>query len=175
LFRLLKNDFPKRAYKGFKLIKIVIITVGKTKEEWIKEGILHYQKFLKKYAELKWVEIREAKIIRSREAKFILEEEAEKILSSVGKSSLCIALDVKGENKNSETFARFFEENLNRGQSEFTFILGGALGLSRKVLEACQFKLSLSQMTFTHEMSRLILLEQIYRALSILKGTKYHK
>lgn len=157
------------------MIRIKVIAVGKTKEEWIKGGILHYQKLLKKYAELKWVEIREAKIIRSREAKFILEDEAERILSSVGKSSLCIALDVKGENRSSEDFAKFFEDNLNRGYSEFTFILGGALGLSRKVLDACQFTLSLSQMTFTHEMSRVILLEQIYRALSILKGTKYHK
>jgi 23S rRNA (pseudouridine1915-N3)-methyltransferase len=175
LFRLLKNDFTKRANKGFRLIKIVIIAVGKTKEQWIREGILHYRKLLKKYVELKLLEIKEETITSSKSAKSILENEAEKILSAINRSSLCIALDVKGENKSSESCAKFFEENLNRGQSEFTFILGGALGLSRKVLDACQFKLSLSQMTFTHEMSRVILLEQIYRALSILKGTKYHK
>jgi len=88
---------------------------------------------------------------------------------------LCIALDVKGASKSSESFAQFFEENLNRGYHELTFILGGALGLSQRVLDACSIKLSLSQMTFTHEMSRVILLEQIYRAFSILKRTKYHK
>jgi 23S rRNA (pseudouridine1915-N3)-methyltransferase len=157
------------------LIKIKVIAVGKTKEGWIKEGILHYQKLLKKYAELKWVEIKEKKITVSKEAESILQDEAEKMLNTTSRSSLCIALDVKGESKSSESFANFFGENLNRGQSEFTFILGGALGLSRKVLDACQFKLSLSPMTFTHQMSRVILLEQIYRALSILKGTKYHK
>ena len=157
------------------MIRIKVIAVGKTKEEWIKEGILHYQKLLKKYVELKMVEIKEEKITSSKTAKAILRDEAEKILSAVSRSSLCIALDVKGENKSSESFAKFFEESLNRGQSELAFVLGGALGLSQKVLDACQFNLSLSQMTFTHEMSRVILLEQIFRALSILKGTKYHK
>jgi 23S rRNA (pseudouridine1915-N3)-methyltransferase len=157
------------------LISIKVIAVGKTKEGWIKEGILHYQKFLKRYAELKLVEIKEERITGSKEVKAILEAEAEKTLSWMGKSSLCIALDVKGENKSSESFARFFEEKFNRGYNEFIFILGGALGVSRKILDACPIKLSLSRMTFTHEMSRVILLEQIYRALSILKGTKYHK
>ena len=145
------------------------------KESWIKEGISHYQKLLTKYAELKLVEIREEKINGSKDRKAILEDEAEKILTFLEKSSLCIALDVKGASKSSESFAQFFEENLNRGYHELTFILGGALGLSQRVLDACSIKLSLSQMTFTHEMSRVILLEQIYRAFSILKRTKYHK
>ena len=151
-----------------------MIVVGK-KESWIKEGISHYQKLLKKFAELKLVEIREEKITGSKDRKAILEDEAEKILTFLEKSSLCIALDVKGASKSSESFAKFFEENLNRGYHELTFILGGALGFSQKVLDVCPVKLSLSHMTFTHEMSRVILLEQIYRAFSILKGTKYHK
>lgn len=106
------------------MISIKVIAVGKTKESWIKEGILHYQKLLKRYAKLKLVEIKEEKITGSKEVKAILEAEAEKTLSWVGKSSLCIALDVKGENKSSESFASFFEENLNRGYNEFIFILG---------------------------------------------------
>lgn len=157
------------------MIGIKMIVVGKTKESWIKEGISHYQKLLKKFAELKLVEIREEKITGSKDQKAILENEADKILTCLEKSRLCIVLDVKGENQSSESFAKFFEENLNRGYHEFTFILGGALGLSKKVLDVCPVKLSLSQMTFTHEMSRVILLEQIYRAFSILKRTKYHK
>jgi 23S rRNA (pseudouridine1915-N3)-methyltransferase len=84
-------------------------------------------------------------------------------------------LDVKGDNKRSEDLAKFFEMGLNRGENSFTFVIGGASGLSPKVINACPIKLSLSQMTFTHEMSRIILLEQIYRAFSIIRGTKYHK
>ena len=157
------------------MVKIKVIAVGKTKEGWIKEGILHYQKLLKKYVELELVEIREEKITKSRKAEKILDAEAKKILRYTEKPSLCIALDVKGKSLSSKKFAQLFEENLSRGYSEFVFILGGALGLSQRVLDACPIKLSLSQMTFTHEMSRLILLEQIYRAFSILKGTRYHK
>lgn len=157
------------------MIKIKVIAVGKTKEDWIKEGMVHYQRLLKKYVELKLVEIKEEKITRSKETKTILEDEAEKILNSLRKSRLLIALDVKGKSLNSESFANFFEKNLNRGYDEFAFILGGPLGLSQKVLDFCPIKLSLSPMTFTHEISRIILLEQIYRAFSILKRTKYHK
>jgi len=157
------------------LVKIKVIVVGKTREGWIKQGILHYQKLLKRYAELQLVEIREEKITQSRKAENILEAEAKKILRYIEKHSLCVTLDVKGKNLRSESFAKLLEENLSRGHSEFIFILGGALGLSRRVLDACPIKLSLSQMTFTHEMSRLILLEQIYRGFSILKGTRYHK
>ncbi len=163
------------------MVKIKVVAVGKTKEGWIKEGILYYQKLLKKYVELELVEIKEEKITRSRETITVLDAEAERILRYLKKSSyvdpsdLCIALDAKGKSLSSEDFAKLLEENLSRGYSEFVFILGGALGLSPKVLDACQIKLSLSKMTFTHEMSRLIFLEQIYRAFSILKGTKYHK
>jgi len=157
------------------LVNIKVIAVGKTKESWIKEAILHYQKLLKKHAELQMVEIKEEKVTKSRGTKHILDAEAERILRHLEKSSLCIALDVKGKSLNSEDFARFLEENLNRAYNEFVFILGGTLGLSRRVLDACPVILSLSQMTFTHEMSRVILLEQIYRAFSIISGAKYHK
>ena len=88
---------------------------------------------------------------------------------------MCIALDVGGEELASEQFADLLQKNLNRGHDSFTFILGGALGISEKILQACPVKLSLSRMTFTHELSRIIILEQIYRAFSILAGTKYHK
>jgi len=159
------------------LVKIKVIAVGKTKESWIEEGILHYHKLLKKYAELQMVEIKQEKVAKSRDAKHILDAEAERILRymDIEKSSLCISLDVKGKNLSSENFARLLEENLSRGYSQFVFILGGALGLSRKILDACPIKLSFSQMTFTHEMSRVILLQQIYRAFSIIRGAKYHK
>jgi 23S rRNA (pseudouridine1915-N3)-methyltransferase len=86
-----------------------------------------------------------------------------------------LPLGQKGEELSSESFAGWLEEKLSLGQGEFIFVLGGVLGLTPKVQSACSFRLSLSEMTFTHEMSLVILLEQIYRAFSILKGTNYHK
>jgi 23S rRNA (pseudouridine1915-N3)-methyltransferase len=157
------------------MVRIKVILVGKTKEPWIKEGISHYEKLLRKYVQLELIEVKEERISTSREKQSVLAAEAEKILKHLMKSSLPICLDVKGESLSSEAFAQRLEENLNRGYNDFTFILGGPLGLSQKLCESCTIKLSLSEMTFTHEMSRVILLEQIYRAFSILKGTGYHK
>ena len=155
------------------MIKIKVIAIGKTKESWIKDGILHYQKLLKRYAEVQLVEIKEEKITKSRDAEDILDAESERILKHLDTTSLSVALDCKGEKLSSEKFAGWLGEKLNLGQGEFTFVLGGALGLSPRVQSACSFRLSLSVMTFTHEMSLVILLEQVYRAFSILKGTNY--
>lgn len=157
------------------MVKIRVIAAGKTKEDWIKQAILHYLKLLKRYAEVELVEIKTDKVTASLSTKFVLEKEAKKILVLLRSSDLNILLDVKGKCKSSEEFAGFFKSNLKQGYNEFTFILGGPLGVSPKIRETCPVKLSLSPMTFTHEMSRIILLEQIYRAFSILQGTKYHK
>lgn len=157
------------------MVKIKLIAMGKTKEDWIKEGINHYQKLLKKYVDLEIIEIKEEKITKAKDEKIILDSEGERIARYLEKDALRIALDLKGKEFSSEGFANLLKENLNRGHNHFIFILGGALGVSEKILEVCPVKLSLSQMTFTHELSRIIILEQIYRAFSILAGTKYHK
>jgi 23S rRNA (pseudouridine1915-N3)-methyltransferase len=163
------------------LIKIKVLAVGKTKEEWIRRGTDHYCKLLGRYARTELVEVREEKITDSGRTGAILEAEAGRILRCLrkeepaGSSHLHVALDKGGRQLNSEGMARLLKESLNSGHSQFTFILGGALGLSPRVLDDCQITLSLSQLTFTHEMSRVILLEQIYRAFSILTGTGYHK
>lgn len=157
------------------LVKIKLIAVGKTKEDWIKEGIKHYQKLLKKYADLEIIEIKEEKITKSKDDKTILDSEGERISKYLKKDALWIVLDAGGDEFTSEEFAELFEKSLNCGHNHFIFILGGALGVSEKILGICPVKLSLSQMTFTHEISRIIILEQIYRAFSILTGTKYHK
>ncbi|UCB52406.1 MAG: 23S rRNA (pseudouridine(1915)-N(3))-methyltransferase RlmH [Candidatus Zixiibacteriota bacterium] len=157
------------------MVKIKVISVGRAKESWIKEGVSHYQKLLKRYAELQQVEIKEEKITKSRPTEDIRDAEAERILKHVDAAGLTVALDQKGERLSSEELAGWLGEKLSLGHGEFSFVLGGALGLSRKVQRACSFRLSLSPMTLTHEMSLVILLEQIYRAFSILKGTNYHK
>jgi 23S rRNA (pseudouridine1915-N3)-methyltransferase len=125
--------------------------------------------------DLKIIEIKEEKITKAKDEKLILDSEGERITRYLEKDALCIVLDVKGKEFSSEKFADFLKESLNRGYNYFIFILGGALGVSEKILKVCPVKLSLSQMTFTHELSRIIILEQIYRAFSILAGTKYHK
>lgn len=163
------------------MIRIRILAVGKTREEWIKQGTNHYCKLLGRYAQVDLEQIKEEKITRSKKAGAILETEGDRVLQYLHKEEpagsfpVRVALDKGGQQLSSEALAGLFEDRLNRGHSQFTFIVGGALGLSPKVLDACEIKLSLSTMTFTHEMSRIILLEQIYRALSILKGTDYHK
>lgn len=161
--------------RGNQLVNIKLIVVGKTKENWIREGIEHYQKLLKKYVDLKIIELKEEKITKSKDEKIILDLEEERIRKYLEQDALRIALDVSGEKFTSEEFAKFFERSLNHGYSNFTLVVGGALGLSKKILDVCPLRLSLSQMTFTHELSRIIILEQIYRAFSILHGTKYHK
>ncbi len=163
------------------MVKIRVLAVGKTKEDWIKQGMHHYSKLLGKHAHIELVEVKDEKITRSRKSEAVLEAEADRIIrylkkdDSAGSSHLRVALDKGGKQLSSEGLARLLKENLNRGYSQFTFILGGALGLSPGVADTCQLKLSLSAMTFTHEMTRVILLEQIYRAFSILEGTDYHK
>ena len=157
------------------MIRVKLIMVGKIKDNWIREGVEYYKNLLKPHVELKMVEIKEEKLTDPRSVKYVLEKEADRILSSLEEPSLGIVLDVKGEEKSSEDLAKFFEACLNRGENAFTFVVGGASGVSPKVINACPVKLSLSRMTFTHEMSRIILLEQIYRAFSIIRGTKYHK
>jgi 23S rRNA (pseudouridine1915-N3)-methyltransferase len=164
-----------RIIGAFVLVKIKLIVVGKTKENWIKEGIRHYQKLLAKYVDLEIIEIKEEKITKSKDEKIVLDSEGEKIARYLKKDALRIALDVDGDEFTSEEFAELFEKSLNCGHNHFIFILGGAWGVSEKILEVCPVRLSLSQMTFTHEISRIIILEQIYRAFSILAGTKYHK
>jgi 23S rRNA (pseudouridine1915-N3)-methyltransferase len=163
------------------LVKIKVLVVGKTKEAWIKQGILHYLRLLRKYSRTEVIEIKEEKVTDSKDVKAVLDAEGERIIellnreSGWGSSGLPVALDKGGREVSSEGLADFLKHEMNRGSSQFTFILGGALGLSPRVLDSCRLKLSLSRMTFTHEMSRIILLEQIYRALSILGGSDYHK
>lgn len=157
------------------MINLKIIVVGKTKYSWLEQGLLHYFKLLKKYLDLSLITIKDEKITSSKSSDLILDKEAERILKHFDKKSFRLVLDSKGEMLSSEGLAKLFSDQMNKGYNDFTFIIGGPLGLSQKVVKNCHFKLSLSNMTFTHQLSRLFLLEQIYRAFSIIKGEKYHK
>ena len=129
------------------------------------DGVSEYVKRIKIFSNIVIKEISECRTV---------DEEGEKLLAQVPQNSFLIVLDVAGETLTSEKFAEKISALNLRGISEITFIIGGAFGLSEKVRLAANFKLSLSQMTFTHQMARLILVEQIYRAFKINRNEPYH-
>jgi 23S rRNA (pseudouridine1915-N3)-methyltransferase len=145
-------------------MKINLIWVGKTKEKFLDEGIQKYLKLLRPYADIAVTELREEK---TKDRERMLVKEAERIQ---GIRTQYILLDEQGEGLDSVGFSRFLEK---QGASA-TFLLGGAYGVSDDVKKGAMKKISLSKMTFTHEMSRLILLEQLYRAFTILQKRGYH-
>ena len=146
-------------------MKINLIVVGKLNEKFLIEGVAEYVKRIKKFAT---VEIREVAECRT------VEEEGQKILSLVPANSWLCVLDVAGEVLSSEDFAKKIAALNLDGVSNLTFVIGGAFGLSEELRRAAAFRLSLSQMTFTHQMARLVLVEQIYRAFKINRGEPYH-
>jgi len=157
------------------LVKLKFIFVGKTKEPWIAEGMKHYQKMLSKFAELEFVNIKDEKITQHSSEKMVLEKEGERVLKYLDKKGFSFVLDQKGKMFSTEEMAGLFKEKMSQGYNDFIFITGGALGLSPELIDSADFKLSLSKMTFPHQLVRLILLEQVYRVFSIIEGRKYHK
>ena len=146
-------------------MKINLIVVGKLKERFLVEGVAEYLKRLRKFAA---VEVREISELRT------VEEEGQKLLSLVPPNSWLCVLDVAGVELSSEDFAKKIAALNLDGVSNLTFAIGGAFGLSEELRRAADFRLSLSQMTFTHQMARLILAEQIYRAFKINRNEPYH-
>jgi 23S rRNA (pseudouridine1915-N3)-methyltransferase len=157
------------------LVKLKFIFVGKTKEMWIVEGVEHYQKMLSKFAELEFVTVKDEKVSEHSTVKMILEKEGERILKYLDGKNFSLALDPKGKMLSTEELAELFRQKMNSVYNDFVFVTGSALGLSLGVINSANFRLSLSRMTFPYQLVRLILLEQVYRAFSIIGGRKYHK
>jgi len=156
-------------------MKIHILSVGKVRKEFIRKGETEYIKRIERYIPLKINHIKEEKIVKNRKNSDIINKECERLIKIIPKRSWLVTLDRNGTLFSSENFARFVSERMNAGTEHLTFIIGGALGLCSEIKNQSHTVVSLSKMTFTHEMSRLILLEQIYRSLTILKGEQYHK
>ena len=159
-------------------MQIRVVAVGKIKEKFLTEGIAEYEKRLRPYVKLRIVELEEEKRPRpaSKATKTAaIGKEGERILMEIPDRSFNIALDVKGQSWSSEDLATSFGQWELSGQNQLAFVIGGDLGLSPAVLARSNLRLSLSQMTFTHPMARLLLLEQVYRAFRILRGEPYHK
>lgn len=159
-------------------MNINIITVGKLKEKYLKLGIDEFKKRLSKYCKLEIIELDDEKApenLSDKEMEMIKDKEGKKILGKVKGNSYVIALAIDGKNLSSEELASTIESLGVRGNSHISFVIGGSLGLSDEVLERADYKLSFSKMTFPHQLMRLILLEQVYRAFRINKGEPYHK
>jgi 23S rRNA (pseudouridine1915-N3)-methyltransferase len=154
--------------------KIKIIVVDRTRSPFLKQGESFYLERLNRYAQTEWVEVRPAGIKKGRPAEWIRIREGDLICKKIDTGDHIIALDRSGKVYDSVGLARRIEE-LSITGSCLTFVIGGPLGLSRETLAGSHEILSLSRLTLTHEMIRLLLLEQLYRAFTIIRGEKYHK
>lgn len=155
------------------MFNLQIICVGKYKEAYWKTAEAEYLKRLKPYAKIEILEISEEQFNDSSDREKIKKIEAEKILKHVPSNNIMVALHERGKEFTSHELAKWLEENSTRGE-QIVFIFGGPLGLHESLLEKSTNKLSLSKLTFPHQMARVILLEQIYRAGTILSNKTYH-
>ncbi len=155
-------------------MKLGIICVGKTRERFVQEGITKYLRFLKPYADAEIRELREEKIHDLKDAPAVRKKEAEKIFKAVPAGAFLVALDERGQEFTSHEFARFLNTAMESGVREMVFVIGGAMGLDEAIAEKANKMIAMSRWTLTHEMARLVLLEQLYRAFTIIKGKTYH-
>ncbi|MBN1103797.1 MAG: 23S rRNA (pseudouridine(1915)-N(3))-methyltransferase RlmH [Deltaproteobacteria bacterium] len=157
------------------VLRIRVIVVDRTRLPFLRDGESFYTRRVRRYATLEWTEVRPAKMSRGRPEREVLGEEGSNILKRVSPEDFLVALDRSGRLLDSERLAGWLAELSGRGMEWLTFVIGGPLGLSGEVLSRARETLALSRFTFTHEMSRLVLLEQLYRAYTILRGERYHK
>ena len=159
-------------------MKIRILTIGKIKEPYLKQGIEEYLKRIKPYCQIEIVEVKDEPIPENPNIKEIEKaknEEGNRVLKLLKNNEYLIALDLNKKQYKSEDFAAFLMQKLTENGSSVSFVIGGSYGLSDELKRRSNYSISLSDLTFTHQMSRLILLEQIYRSFKILKGEVYHK
>ncbi|NQT65613.1 MAG: 23S rRNA (pseudouridine(1915)-N(3))-methyltransferase RlmH [FCB group bacterium] len=154
-------------------MKIKIICLGKTKQKFIEEGIKEYQKRISKYAKLVWQILPDVKLTGSKTIKIVKDQEAEILEKSFPTSSFIIVLDENGKEFSSENIAKFIDDKSTFGR-DLIFVIGGVYGLSERILKRADLVLSFSRFTFTHQMIRFLLVEQLYRSFTIIKNKKYH-
>ena len=159
-------------------MKITILAVGKIKEKYLREGIQEYAKRLSRFCELQLLEVEDEQAsdaLSPAQEEQVKKKEADKILKKLKEGSFAVILDIKGIKLDSEGLATRLEGYFVSGISHITFIIGGSLGLHESVTAKAGLRLSISDMTFPHQLVRLILLEQVYRAFKINNGEVYHK
>ncbi|KAB2863028.1 MULTISPECIES: 23S rRNA (pseudouridine(1915)-N(3))-methyltransferase RlmH [Exiguobacterium] len=159
-------------------MNISIITVGKLKEKYLKLGIAEYTKRLSAYAKVQEIEVADEKAPEHlSEADMILvkQKEGERILAKISPDTHVIALAIDAKQRTSEEFARELDQLATYGKSKIAFVIGGSLGLSDDVMKRSDDTISFSKMTFPHQLMKLVLCEQIYRAYRINRNEPYHK
>ena len=155
-------------------MKIKLIVVGKTNAKYLAEGEKEYEKRLSNYIKYEKIIIQDIKkSVKLRENE-LKKKEGQLILGKLENSDHVILLDDKGKSFSSIQFSEFLQQKMNSGLKSLVFVIGGAYGFSNEVYQRANSKLSLSIMTFSHQMVRLIFKEQLYRGFSILRGEKYH-
>ena len=159
-------------------MKIKIVTVGKLKEKYLRDGIAEYSKRLSRFANLEMIELADEKTpnrASDSENQKILELEGTRILSKIGDRDFVIVLAIEGKTLSSEEFSKQLEQAPINGFSTLTFVIGGSLGLSPQVKKRANLSISFGRLTLPHQLMRLVLVEQIYRAFTIQQGSPYHK
>lgn len=155
-------------------MKITLLTIGKTEDKYLAEGIGIYLKRLKHYINFSILEIPDLKNTKSLSTEQQKSKEAELIFKNINSTDHVILLDEKGQELTSKQYSAFLNKKMIGGQQHLVFIVGGPYGFSKDVYERSNEKISLSRMTFSHQMIRLLFTEQLYRAFTILKGEPYH-
>lgn len=159
-------------------MKIKLVTVGKLKEKYLKDGIEEYSKRISRFATVDMIELADEKTpdrASDSENEKILELEGNRIISKIGDREFVIVLAIEGKTLSSEEFSKQLEQASINGYSTLTFIIGGSLGLSPQVKKRANLFLSFGRLTLPHQLMRLVLTEQIYRAFTIQQGSPYHK
>jgi len=153
--------------------KIRILCIGKNQKSYIEQGLLVYEKKIRRYCGFQTVFVKEASY-RTKTKQHWVKEEGKSLIKHIVKDHYTIVCDEKGHAITSQDLSKKFISWANNGFSQFDFIIGGAFGLSSEVKSSADFVFSLSPMTMTHQLIRLLLAEQIYRAFTIINGEKYH-
>ena|SRR5690625_1035155 len=160
------------------MMHIHLISVGKIKEKYMKQGIAEFEKRLQTYCKLTMVELADEQApeqLSEKDLQKVKDKEGARILGKVKEGDYVIALDVQGIQWSSEQLAREIQKLSFQGKNKLVFVIGGSNGLSSEILKRANLKLSFSNMTFPHQLMKLILLEQVYRAFKIQKREPYHK
>ena len=159
------------------MLKVKLITVGTLKEDYLRAAAAEYEKRLGAFCRFEQVQLKEERVSDSpsqNEIRAVLERESVKIIEQIPSSAFCVALCVEGKQLSSEELAQRIED-ISMDKSEICFVIGSSYGLSDAVKQRADMRLSVSKLTFPHQLMRVILLEAIYRAFNIQRGTKYHK
>ena len=157
------------------MLKIKFIVVDKTRLPFLKQGESFFLERLARYAQFQWIEVKPEKAKKGRPEEEIIKKEEDAVLKKLAPGDYLVALDRSGKQFGSREFSEWLKDLSTRVDGWTCFVIGGPLGFSKNLVRRADAVLSMSKMTFTHEMSRLFLVEQVYRAFTIMEGSKYHK